>query len=150
MQGFPAGLAAALGFDVSETQDPTPKLSPAEQAAHLTRLVPQLRERDPRVVVGALVMMHPELANRKMPSAHEPGMVVRFLEEPVRDTEAQVGSTYFREELDVVVAVMTTTPQGGVTVLEFHVDSRRLTPWVEPEPEDTEVTFVPPQNRPLA
>lgn len=73
--------------------------------------------------LGDLVVWKPLLKNRVRPAYGEPAIVVEVLDKPVRNTEADPSSTYFREPLDIVLGVL--DDDGELVV--YHFDSRRFT-----------------------
>lgn len=75
---------------------------------------------------GELVIWKPGLKNKRLPGLF---VVVEVLDQPIIDPEKSAGSTYFREPLDIKVA---TFDKDG-DLIEVHLDSRRLEPYIEPE-----------------
>lgn len=73
--------------------------------------------------VGDLVVWKPLLKNRVRPAYDEPAVVIEILDKPVRNTEADPSSTYFREPLDIVLGLLDDDDE----ILVYHFDSRRFT-----------------------
>lgn len=71
---------------------------------------------------GDLVVWKPLLKNRVRPAYDEPAIVIEVLDAPVRNTEADPSSTYFREPLDIVLGVL----DDDGEILVYHFDSRRF------------------------
>ncbi|MEA3641543.1 MAG: hypothetical protein VBE63_16600 [Lamprobacter sp.] len=80
---------------------------------------------------GDLVGWKPGLRNRRLPSYATPAVVLEVLSEPVRDSDPESGSTYFRERLDLVIGLIWDRDPGRGEFLSFHVDSARFQPWTE-------------------
>lgn len=72
--------------------------------------------------VGDLVTWKPLLKNRVRPAYGEPAIVIEFLDKPVRNSEANPSSTYFREPLDLVLGLL----DDDGEILVYHFDSRRF------------------------
>lgn len=105
-------------------------MSPTAQA-ELLREAAQRLVRDPSLKVGDVVMMKPGLENKVFPHAHRPGIIMRFLDEPVLDPSEESGYPTYREPMDTVIGIVANGQSP--CLVEFHVDGRRLTHWVEPE-----------------
>ncbi|MEE4420901.1 hypothetical protein [Streptomyces bugieae] len=75
--------------------------------------------------VGQLVTWKPHMRNRKLPEEGEPAIVVDFLTEPLYSERADEGSPYFREPLDLILAMI----DDDGDLLCFHFDSRRFQPY---------------------
>lgn len=82
-----------------------------------------------RFAPGMLVRWKPGLRNRRYPTADQSAVVLEVLEAPLLDTEAEPGSTYFREPLDLVLGVILTEGEGRGEFLQFYCDGRRFQPW---------------------
>jgi hypothetical protein len=74
---------------------------------------------------GDLVSYKPGLQNKSSFPGNV-GIVTRILAEPVFDDSRTASGPYFREPLDVVVAEVIKGDNGILTLIEFHLDSRRL------------------------
>jgi hypothetical protein len=72
---------------------------------------------------GMLVCWKQGLRNRKFPDYGEVGIVVEVLTEPFYDTVAESGSPYFREPLDILIALI-----SDDDFIIFHYDKRRFEP----------------------
>lgn len=77
---------------------------------------------------GDLVRWKMGLKNKKLPEEDASAIVIEVLDQPVFDDEKNSGTTYFREPLDVVIALL----DDDGDFLTFHVDGRRFEP-VSPE-----------------
>jgi len=84
-----------------------------------------------RFQVGDLVTWKPGLKNRRVPLHGQPAVVVAVLDEPIRDSDQESGSTYFRDPLDIVLGVIWDKDPGRGDFVTFHFDSRRFEPWQE-------------------
>ncbi len=71
---------------------------------------------------GQLVRWKAGMKNKRKPEYNEPAIVVEVLSEPVMENSANPGSAYFREKLDIILAVIDTDND----FLVFHYDSRRF------------------------
>ncbi|WP_342750608.1 hypothetical protein OH491_16710 [Termitidicoccus mucosus] len=71
---------------------------------------------------GDIVSWKDGLKNRNSPEYDEPVIVVDVLAEPVFDLKDDSGSGYFREPLDLILAL----PRGDVEFTLFYYDSRRF------------------------
>lgn len=74
--------------------------------------------------VGDIVRWKEGLKNRKVPNEKLPAIVVEVLDKPIYDEKAEVGSTYFREPLDIILGMII---KGDL--ITFHYDSRRFEPF---------------------
>jgi hypothetical protein len=74
---------------------------------------------------GDLVSYKPGLQNKSSFPGNV-GIVTRILAEPVVDETRSAGGPYFREPLDIVVAELIKDDNDTLTLIEFHLDSRRL------------------------
>lgn len=75
--------------------------------------------------VGQLVRWKPGLKNKIRPLYDQPGVVIEILDKPIRDSASdKTGSTYFREPLDIVIALI---DEDGEFV-GYHFDSGRFEP----------------------
>jgi hypothetical protein len=66
------------------------------------------------------------LKNRKFPTENQPAIIVDILNPPLKNTEQEAGSPYFRESLDVILGIID-EKRGDFIV--FHYDSRRFEPY---------------------
>lgn len=78
---------------------------------------------------GDLVGWKPGLRNRRFPQQDKPAIVLEIISNPVFDSDAEAGSTYFREPLDVVLGVFLDEGEHRGDFLRWHFDSRRFRPW---------------------
>ncbi len=76
---------------------------------------------------GQLVQWKPGLKNRRVPLYGQPVVVVEALAEPVL-TDADSGSQYYREPLDIALGIVDQGDDFDV----FHFDSRRFEAVKEP------------------
>lgn len=74
--------------------------------------------------MGDVITWKDGLRNKRFPQYGEVAVVSRVMEEPVFDSVENGGSIYFREPLDVVVAII----DSDGDLVELHLDSRRLRP----------------------
>jgi hypothetical protein len=74
---------------------------------------------------GQLVKWKKGLRNRRLPKENQPAIVMEVLGEALIQNEQDMGSTYFREPLDIVISLM---DKDG-TLITFHYDSRRFEPY---------------------
>lgn len=81
--------------------------------------------------VGDLVGWKPGLQNKNTPNKKRL-IVTKIYENPIMDQAKDSGSSYFKEQLDIVCAKLT-----DGSFLEYHFDSRRLQPY-EPERQDND------------
>ncbi len=73
---------------------------------------------------GQLVRWKPGLRNRRSPDYGEAGIVISLLTEPVYDSNPDSGSPYFREPLDILIAIL----DDDGEFLVFYYDKRRFEP----------------------
>jgi len=78
--------------------------------------------------VGQTVKWKENLQNRKFPYKDQPAIVIDVLKEPVVSKDAESGSPYFLENLDIILGL---TDDDG-TFLTFYYDSRRFEPYSKP------------------
>jgi len=71
--------------------------------------------------VGDIVRWKKGLKNKRIPEYDLPAIVVEILDKPIFDEKAEVGSTYYREPLDIILGVIIKNE-----FLTFHYDSRRM------------------------
>jgi hypothetical protein len=71
---------------------------------------------------GMLVQWKPNLKNRKSPEYGKPGIVVEVLNPPIIDTTFDSGSTYFREQLGMIIGFI---DEDG-DFMTYHADARRF------------------------
>jgi hypothetical protein len=71
---------------------------------------------------GMLVQWKPNLKNRKSPEYGKPGIVVEVLSPPIIDTTFDSGSTYFREQLGMIIGFI---DEDG-DFITYHADARRF------------------------
>ena|ERR1700733_14811994 len=76
---------------------------------------------------GQLVRWKESMQNKTLPAFGEPAIVVQVLHTPEIDEDAPASSPYFREPLDLVLAVI--DEEGDF--MPFHFDSRRFEPFPE-------------------
>lgn len=82
---------------------------------------------------GAIVVWKEGLKNKKYPEYDEPAYVIKdLLKEPIISPEDESGSTYFQEQLDLVLAIL--DDDDDFTI--FHYDHRRFKV-IQPAPEDS-------------
>lgn len=81
-----------------------------------------------RFTVGDLVTWKPGLKNRRLPRHGQPAVVMAVLDPPVTDSDAESGSTYFNEPLDVVIGLFPDDGPARGELLTWHVDGRRFQP----------------------
>jgi hypothetical protein len=74
---------------------------------------------------GDIVKWKRPLRNKRLPRYDEPAIVVQVLAEPQVDPEAEPGSTYFKEPLDIILGII--HPDGSF--LTFYYDQRRFELW---------------------
>ena len=73
---------------------------------------------------GQLVTWKKGLKNKKYPGYDEPAIVVKVLDNPVFSNDAESGSPYFKEPLDIILGVMVNDDFQF-----FYYDKRRLAPF---------------------
>jgi hypothetical protein len=74
---------------------------------------------------GDIVRWKKKLKNKKRPAYGEPAIVIDVLKEPRIDPEAEGGSAYFQEPLDIVLGLI--GEDGDFDF--FHYDHRRFELW---------------------
>ncbi len=74
---------------------------------------------------GQMVTWKPGLKNRRFPAYGQPAIVVERLTIPILDHEAEAGSPYYREPLDVLLGIL----RRDGDFLVYHFDSRRFQPY---------------------
>lgn len=82
---------------------------------------------------GDLVCWKPGLRNRRFPCGGRPAVVLEVLTTPVLDTDADSGSTYYREPLDLVLGLFLDEGEHRGNFLSWYFDGRRFQPWSEGE-----------------
>jgi hypothetical protein len=113
---------------LSSEEEPDKPMSREEQETS----VKMLREGYEQLLIthdfqpGQLVKWKSRLKNRRRPRINEPAIVISVLEESVFGDRGDSGSTYFREPLDLIIAVYDDDHTG---LFFFHVDSRRFQPF---------------------
>ena len=102
-----------------------------EGAAHRLRTLYErlTNGRERTLHVGMLAMWKPGLKNRRFPLYGQPAIVVEKLDPPLLDHEAEAGSTYYREPLDVLLGIL----HKDGDFLVYHFDSHRFQPYQEGE-----------------
>jgi len=75
---------------------------------------------------GQLIVWKQGLKNRTYPAYGQPAIVIEILDEPVYDDSQAGSSSYFREPLDLVAAIV-----FDDELPFFHFDSRRFKPLSE-------------------
>jgi len=73
---------------------------------------------------GQIVKWKKGLRNKKFPSEDQEVIVVEVLDNPVLQHETESGTPYFREPLDLVLAML----DEDNDLVIFHYDSRRFEP----------------------
>jgi hypothetical protein len=101
-----------------------PVLTSEEMLARLKRAFELLQEKH-ELKIGQIVKWKQGLLNKRLPKYGDPAIVIEVLEKPVFDESNDAGTPYFREKLDVVLALL---DKDGDCV-SFHFDSRRFEPW---------------------
>eukprot|EP00727_Mastigamoeba_balamuthi_P010807 m51a1_g6349 hypothetical protein (242) ;mRNA; r:79196-80218 len=74
--------------------------------------------------VGDAVRWKPGMQNKRRPRIDEPAAVAEVLPEPVFDESKDAGGQYFREPLDIKIAIL---DDDGEFIV-YHFDSRRFEP----------------------
>ena len=113
------------------------RFQPVDEVDIAPRLVSQLKELQTRFVgeagapiavasqrfkVGDAVRWKDGLKNKKRPMNDEPAIVAEALSEPIFDLSKDAGGQYFREPLDLRIAMM----DSDVEFVIYHFDSRRF------------------------
>lgn len=97
-------------------------ISDEQYPADLRNAFAAYSSEDERFEPGELVQWKPMLKNREYPADGAPGIVVRYLPEPLRpDTASQ------SEDLDIEIGYLT----GDQAFVVFAYSSARFTRWVE-------------------
>jgi hypothetical protein len=78
---------------------------------------------------GQLVQWKPGLKNRRLPEYGEAAIVLEVLTKPVYDRNAGAESLYFREPLDILIALL----GGDGDLVAYHYDKRRFEPVQDPQ-----------------
>lgn len=71
---------------------------------------------------GDLIVWKNGLRNKKLPDEGQPAVVLEVLNEPLTQHEQETGSPYFREPLDIVLAML----DEDEDLVSFYYDSRRF------------------------
>jgi hypothetical protein len=74
---------------------------------------------------GQIVKWKVGLRNRKLPKENQPAIVWEILSEPIIQDDQDTGTPYFREKLDIALALL--DKEGDFIV--YHYDSRRFEPF---------------------
>jgi len=74
---------------------------------------------------GQVVKWKAGLRNRKLPRENQPAIVWEILCEPIVQNDQDTGTPYFRERLDIALALL--DKEGDFIV--YHYDSRRFEPF---------------------
>lgn len=85
--------------------------------------------RERTLQAGMLAMWKPGLKNRRFPLYGQPAIVVEKLDPPILDHEAEAGTTYYREPLDMLLGIL----HKDGDFLVYHFDSRRFQPYQDDE-----------------
>jgi len=109
---------------VSESSTEGASIAPDEQAKILKSRYDAFQIRH-AFEPGQLVRWKKGFRNREAPKDDEPAIVINSLDVPIFDPELESGSPYFRESLDLQLAVLV---QEGVFAI-FHFDGRRFEPF---------------------
>ncbi len=112
-------LMKALAISQAASDDLS--LSPRERLRKLTTAL-ELYSRPTEIAVGDRVTWKKGLKNRKYPDDDEFGIVVDLLPEPIFDDEQGSGSQYFREPLDMKLAVL----DNDGDLAFYYYDSKRF------------------------
>ena len=86
---------------------------------------------------GQIVKWKNRMQNKRLPKKNQPAIVVATLDEPIFEDKAPVGSTYYKEPLDIILGVF--HDDGGF--LTFYHDSRRFELYKDSKKNQEE--FVP-------
>jgi hypothetical protein len=81
-----------------------------------------LREDRPGFQPGEFVRWKEGLKTKRRPLEGEPAVVIEVLKEPIYDPKDEVGSTYFREPLDLILGVL--GDEGEL--ISYYFDKRRF------------------------
>ena len=72
-----------------------------------------------------LVKWKRNLKNRRFPRENQPAIVLEVLERPILNEEVEIGSAYFREQIDLALGLL---DKSG-NMFTFYYDSRRFEPF---------------------
>ncbi|MFA6224233.1 MAG: hypothetical protein WC647_18185 [Desulfomonilaceae bacterium] len=75
--------------------------------------------------LGQIVKWKVNMRNKRIPHMSQPAIVVEIFKEPILDENAMVGSTYYREPLDIVLGIFA----NDGNFVTFYYDSRRFEPY---------------------
>lgn len=117
-----SGLLSALSDDNAEDNPELTPLQKAGLAATLKDRYQKLQEQH-TFRPGDLVQWKPGLQHK---TGDGPFIITEVLAEPLISDDAGPGSTYFREQMDVKAAEISSR---GNHFAEFHFDSRRFEPY---------------------
>jgi len=73
---------------------------------------------------GQIVKWKKGLKNRRLPKENQPAIVWDVLSEPIIQDDRDAGTPYFREPLDIALALL--DKEGDLVI--FHYDSKRFEP----------------------
>lgn len=71
--------------------------------------------------VGDIIRWKNQMKNRKLPEYNEPVILLEILENPIVNSNEQIGSTYFNENNDIKVGLIKEN-----SLLTFYFDSTRF------------------------
>lgn len=74
---------------------------------------------------GDLVVWKEGLKNKNFPEYGQPAVVIEQLERPIINLSDDSGSSYYREPLDLILAILS----GEGQFVTFYYDSRRFQIW---------------------
>ena len=92
-----------------------------QNKVELLKRLKALYEMKNELLVGDLIKWKSQLKNKKLPEYNEPAIILEILDEPIYDTKAEIGSTYFNEKFDIKVGVFRDN-----SFLTFYFDSNRF------------------------
>ena len=121
--GLTEGMTGNLLFDEDPLESPLETLAQA-----LTERFETFNTRH-TFKPGDLVCWKPGMRNRRFPREGKPAVVLEVLDTPCLDSEAETGSTYFREPLDIKLGLFLEDGEHRGDFLCWHFDSRRFAPW---------------------
>jgi hypothetical protein len=98
-------LARVLASRLAEKKDWTDPSEAQSRAQALKELFTTYNQAH-GLSVGQIVCWKKGMKNRKRPAYGEPCIVIHLLETPVYDKEADSGSSYFQEPLNIVLGVL--------------------------------------------
>lgn len=110
------------------TQAPEEKSKSARPPRSIQEKVPALKEalltylRPPSLQVGDIVVWKSGMKNKKRPEYNDPAIIVEVLDEPIIDKDESTASPYFREKLDVRLALL----DEDSDFVFYHFDSHRF------------------------